>query len=147
MTYSNIGKAQLYGFDLRAILLVSNNIEFDNRISYTRATFDDLNENMPFISPLNGISKIHFLWKNSSFITTLEWSTAQRNIAKTLSVEDETNAFQLVHSELLWSFPKLKTKLSIEVQNIFDAYVIRHTSIGNLPDRGRTFALSIQVNL
>ncbi len=147
MTYSTIGKAKLYGFDFRAIFWITKNLEFDNRISYTRATFDDLNENMPFISPLNGVSKVHFSWKSSSFITTFEWSAAQRNSAKTLSVEDESSAFLLIHSELLWSFPKLKTKLSLEVQNIFDSYVIRHTSIGNLPDRGRTFAFSIQVNL
>jgi iron complex outermembrane recepter protein len=147
MTYATIGKASMYGFDLRAILALSKTLELDNRMSFTSAYFDDLHENMPFIPPFNGMSKIRYAYKNLSLFTTWEWSFAQNKIAHSLSVEDKTKAYQLFHLEVLATFPWQKLTCSLEMQNVFDSFVIRHTSIGNLPDRGRSISFQIQVTL
>lgn len=147
MNYKNVGKAHQWGFESRFITRVSRFLEIDSRISYTRGYFDDLRENMPFISPLSGLVRIQTGLKSFQVQTTWEWATAQNHIAKTLSVEDKTKGFSLFNTELRWINLTKKVTLNFEIQNILDTYIVRHTSIGNLPERGRSFSVGLSLKL
>ncbi|TNE73756.1 TonB-dependent receptor [bacterium] len=144
MRYSNVGKATLLGFELRVLSNLTHSISMDNRISYTKGRLIGLNDNLPYIAPLSGYSKINWNTFIGKFTPVIEWSAAQNNIADKTSIEDTSNEWMLVHVSWEQSFYNDNLLINAEIQNVFDTFVVRHVSMGNLPEHGRSFGISIK---
>lgn len=142
--YANVGDATISGFEFRSITNISHKISLDNRISYLYAQNQTLDEPLPLIPPLKGNNSVHFHHKQNILMAEAEWAASQNRIAQTSSREDKTDAYAVLNFayERTWMNGSLSTIL--KSNNLLDEYYHTHTSIGNIPEAGRNFMLSLR---
>ncbi len=142
--YANAGDAIILGGEFRSINSLGEHLRLENRLSYLYALNQTLNEPLPLIPPFKGMSMASFTKGNNTFITDVEWAASQHRIAKTSSIEDRTDAFAIINLtyERSWFDAALIT--SAEVNNLTDEFYHTHTSIGNIPEAGRNFMVSVR---
>jgi len=73
-----------------------------------------------------------------------EWAAAQNRIAETNSIEDKTDAFATLHLTWERSWFDRSVTFVLKANNLLDSYYHTHTSIGNVPEAGRTVMLSLR---
>ena len=142
-TYENIGDVVMTGTEIRMLIQPLAHLHLDTRLSYIYAQNITLNDPLPLISPLNGSVMVNYS-RNTHFISMeMEWAGEQNRIAEITSNEDYTDGFTVLNMnyEKAWFGNKVSSVLA--VNNIFDTYYHRHTSIGNIPETGRSLLLSI----
>ena len=142
--YANTGDALITGGEFRSINRFSHTLSIENRISYLFAENRSLGEPLPLIPPLKGSSILHFHFGKNKLMGEAEWAAAQNRIAETNSIEDKTDAFATLH--LTWErswFDRSVTSV-LKANNLLDSYYHTHTSIGNVPEAGRTVMLSLR---
>ena len=76
------------------------------------------------------------------FVTAL----AQHNASQLILVEDATAQWWTVNVLLAWR-PAAIVSLQVSATNLLDAYYHEHTSINNMPARGRSLNVGMRVNL
>jgi outer membrane receptor protein involved in Fe transport len=145
--YENTGNARLTGTELRWLGWKNNAFTTDIRLSYLHAQHLDLNEPMPMISPLSGFISAAYNFGTLNFSASLDWAARQHRIAYLTTIEDRTPAFAVFNTDIskIWTDIGLTAQLSLH--NLFDTYFHRHTSIGNIPELGRSLMLSFTFEL
>jgi iron complex outermembrane receptor protein len=145
--YSNVGDALMLGGELRVINRLGDHITLENRLSYLYAQNTTLDEPLPLIPPLNGVSMIGYSRNDISMSLDVNWASAQERIAENTSVEDETDAYVVLgmNLEKRWMDNRLST--SVKLNNITDEYYHRHTSIGNIPESGFNVMFTAKLKL
>ena len=145
-TYENIGDAVMTGAELRILLQPIKHLHVDARASYLYAQNTTLNDPLPLISPLNGSVQTSYSHKVHSFSVEVDWASAQNRIAEITSIEDETDGFVILNMsyEKRWFGNTITSVLA--VNNLFDTFYNRHTSLENIPEAGRNLLLSISYN-
>ena len=145
--YENVGEANMTGFELRWMRNWSNTLSSDVRSAYTYAQNTMLDEPLPLIPPLHGSVTTTYTKPAFSVSGILEWATDQNRVANQTTIEDSTTGFAVLNLEVnkLWLNQRLRSTFSIN--NIFDQYYNQHTSIGNIPESGRSFMLTLTYDL
>lgn len=144
--YANVGDATISGGEFRMLYSFSHAITLENRASYLFAQNKTLGEPLPFIPPFKGNSMLHIHHQENMWMAEVEWAAAQNRIAETTSNEDRTNAYVILNFtwERNWMDGSLTSIMSLN--NILDDYYHTHTSIGNIPEAGRSLMLSLSYN-
>lgn len=144
--YDNVGNAYLTGFEARWLSNWTRSITTDIRTAYTYAQNKTLNEPLPLIPPVHGSFMTSYSTNTFSASATLEWAAKQHRIAEQTSIEDQTTGFAILNLDAgkTWR-NRLETRLTIN--NIFDQYYNQHTSIGNIPESGRSFMITLSYSL
>lgn len=145
--YANVGDAMILGGELRTINNVGDLLRLENRVSYLYAQNLTMDEPLPLIPPLKGMSTVSFTHQKNTFTSDLEWAADQNRIARTLSTEDKTDAYAIVNIAFEKSWLSNTLRTSVQVRNLTDRYYHTHTSIGNIPEAGRRVMVSISYNL
>lgn len=145
--YDNVGSAFISGFDLRWIASWSRWFSTDFRTSFTYGQNTTIGEPLPLISPLKGFFSSRYTGKHFKASGTVEWAAKQQRIAHLASIEDQTSEYAILNLELSKNWMQDKVTSSIEIQNLFDTYYNQHTSIGNIPEIGRSFMLTLKYDL
>lgn len=145
--YANVGDAIILGGELRTINNSGALLRLENRVSYLYAQNLAMDEPLPLIPPLKGISSLGLTHRQNIFTAELEWAAKQNRIAQTLSIEDKTDSYAVLNLafERSWLHNSLTT--SIQINNLSDRYYHTHTSIGNIPEAGRRVMISVSYNL
>ncbi|MEQ9308629.1 MAG: TonB-dependent receptor [Balneolaceae bacterium] len=145
--YANVGNALLMGSELRILNRLGKHFLIENRLSYLFAQNLSLNESLPMIPPLNGVSTIGFNQKNTSVSFDITWASQQNGIAQSTSIEDKTDGFAVfgLNVEQQWFNNRFST--SLKLNNLTDKYYNRHTSIGNNPEQGFNVVLTLNYRL
>lgn len=141
--YSQQGNAAIAGVETRWIHDWSDGLRSDMRATYTYAHHIDLDDPLPLIAPLNGLAKINYSSNSWGISLVANGAIKQERISSIQSIEDQTNAFVTFGIELQKSWPKLPLHMQFKVDNVTDQLYHRHTSIGNIPEAGRLFMVSI----
>lgn len=141
--YDNVGDAMILGGELRSINNVGQFLRLENRISYLFAQNLTLDEPLPLIPPLKGISTLSITKSQNTLTAELEWSAEQNRIAELTSSEDKTDAYAIANIAFERSWMKNTLNTSIQVSNLMDNYYHTHTSIGNIPEAGRRVMITV----
>ncbi|MDR9417851.1 TonB-dependent receptor [Gracilimonas sp.] len=144
--YSNVGDATISGGEFRMLNNFSHIFSLENRVSYLYAQNRTLGEPLPLIPPLKGNSMLHIHHNKNMWMAEVEWAAAQNRIAETMSIEDKTEGYAILNFtwERNWMNDSLSSILSLN--NLLDDYYHTHTSIGNIPEAGRSVMLSLSYN-
>lgn len=145
--YSNVGDAFIAGFDMRWLSSWTRSFSTDFRTSFTHGQNTSLDEPLPLISPLKGSFSSSYKANLFKATSTVEWAFKQRRIAQYTSIEDKTSEYAILNLELSREWLQNKITSSIEIQNLFDTYYNQHTSIGNIPEIGRSIMLTFKYDL
>lgn len=145
--YANVGDARIVGGELRTINNFASFLRLENRISYLYAQNLTIDEPLPLIPPLKGISTLELTHKKNTLTAELEWAAQQNRIAQTMSSEDKTDAYAAVNLAFERSWMNHALSTSVQVNNLTDRYYHTHTSIGNIPEAGRRVMVTLSYNL
>lgn len=145
--YANVGGAMILGGELRVINQIGRFFQFENRISYLHAQNLTLNEPLPLIPPIKGVSTLEFTHHQNALTAELEWAGEQNRIAETLSTEDKTGAYAVINLAFERSWLNNRLTTSVQASNLTDRFYHTHTNIGNIPEAGRRIMLSLSYNL
>lgn len=141
--YANVGDATISGGELRTLNRLSHSISLENRASYLYAQNQTLNEPLPLIPPLKGNSTVHFHSGAYKVMGAIDWATAQSRIADTASNEDRTDGFAVFNLTLERTWLDGSVTSVFHVNNLLDNEYHTHTSIGNIPEAGRSAMVSL----
>ncbi|MEX2604161.1 MAG: TonB-dependent receptor [Gracilimonas sp.] len=142
--YANVGDAVILGGELRNINSIGNYFRLENRLSYLYAHNQTLDEPLPLIPPFKGISMLNFTKGMNTIIADMEWAAKQNRIAGISSIEDKTDSYAIFNLTYERSLLNSALITSVEVNNLTDEYYHTHTSIGNIPEAGRSFMVSVK---
>lgn len=145
--YANVGDAMILGGELRTINNLGSWVRLENRLSYLYAQNLTLDEPLPLIPPLKGVSTLGLTHQQNTFTAELEWAAQQTRIAQTLSTEDETDPYASVNLAFERSWFHHSFSTAVQVNNLTDQYYHTHTSIGNIPEAGRRMMITLSYNL
>lgn len=142
--YANVGDASISGGEFRSLNRLDHLLSIENRVSYLYARNRSLGEPLPLIPPLKGTSTLHMHRGDHRVMGELEWAAAQHRIAETASIEDPTRPFTVLN--LTWERDWLDSSLTsiFQVSNLLDRHYHTHTSIGNIPEPGRSVMVSLR---
>ncbi|MCG8373461.1 MAG: TonB-dependent receptor, partial [Balneolales bacterium] len=145
--YNNLGDVNMAGGEARWLSNWGSALKTDLRASYLYAQNQTLNDPLPLISPLNGSLTTTYSVTDNNFSFMVEWATRQTRIAEQTTIEDRTDGFVILNFDYTRSWLNGKLVSNLEFRNLLDAYYNRHTSIGNIPDSGRSIMLSVKYQL
>ena len=134
--YENTGKANIYGVEFLSNIIINKSFNLDLSLKYNRAYSITLDDNLPLINPL--ITDLFINYKKNKFRAVFDvlYNHNQNMISKLFLNENKTNSFFIMglrmDYEILSYF-----NVTLGIDNILDAYYVRHTSIIDLPDLGR----------
>lgn len=141
--YANVGNTTINGGELRTLNRLNSFLSLENRVSYLFAQNRTLNEPLPLIPPLKGNTTLHLHRGVNKVMGEVDWAAAQNRIAETASNEDKTGAFAALNLTLERTWLDGKLTSVIHVNNLLDNYYHTHTSIGNIPEAGRSVMVSL----
>lgn len=141
--YANVGDATISGVEMRTLNRFNNFLSLENRLSYLYAQNQTLNEPLPLIPPLKGNSTLHLHFGANKIMGEVDWASVQSRIAETASIEDETDAFAILNLTLERSWMDGTITSLVRFNNLFDREYHTHTSIGNIPEAGRSVMISL----
>ena len=138
-----MGDATITGGEFRSLNRLGHLLSVENRVSYLYARNQTLGEPLPLIPPMKGFSTLHLHFGENRLMGELEWAAAQKRIAQTASIEDVTGSFAVLN--LTWERDWLNGSLTsiLRASNLLDRYYHTHTSIGNIPQAGRSLMVSL----
>lgn len=143
-TYENVGTAQFSGLEAEMSLRLFADLTWKGQFSFVRAELLESGDPLPFIPPLEISNGFRFKHKTFTHRLDIQWNAPQNRVSTLLANEDATGAFVQVNA--VSSFTPLKgVQILLEIQNLTDARIVRHTSVNNLPDPGRTLQLTASV--
>ncbi len=151
LKYANIGKAQLYGFDLQTSYILTDNITLSGNIAYVIG--EDTYNNVPlaYISPLNGQFNIvyDFMNKLNLSLTTNIFSKQTR----TADWEQDTDGYIYfdfyMHSNIINCFG-IDNEFYFGIENIGNTEYRNHlaTNRGDINvEPGRNFSFRWQIGI
>lgn len=145
-TYENIGDVVMTGAEVRILVQPIHHMHIDTWASYLYAQNTTINDPLPLITPLNGSIQTTYNRQSHGISIGMDWAAEQKRIAKITSIEDPTNGFLVFNMsyEKHWLDNSFSSVFAIN--NLFDSYYNRHTSLGNIPESGRSLLLSITYN-
>lgn len=141
--YANVGDAMILGGELRTINNAGRLLRVENRLSYLYAQNLSLNEPLPLIPPLKGISTLSLTQDQNTLTAELEWAARQNRIAESTSNEDKTEAHAVANIAFERSWMNNTMNTSVQLSNLTDKYYHTHTSIGNIPEAGRRVMITV----
>lgn len=145
--YANVGDATITGGEFRSINNLSKSFRLENRLSYLYAHNQTLDEPLPLIPPLKGISMIQFSRASHSFSVDVAWAAKQSRVAEISSTEDQTDGFAIINFRYRKSWMNKALTSTLEINNLTDAFYHTHTSIGNIPEAGRNVMITLKYRL
>lgn len=125
----NIGEALLYGFEYSINYKVMNQISIYNTLSYVRGLNQKDDQDLPQISPLNGIVGIEYFpldWMSADISTIL--FAEQNKVAAGEKTTPGYATFNLKINFLNLTLANMKAGFSIGVENILDKEYRNHLS-------------------
>jgi len=125
----NIGKALLYGFEYSINYRVMNQISIYNTLSYVRGLNQKDDQNLPQISPLNGILGIEYVpldWMSADFSAIL--FSNQNKVATGELTTPGYAIFNLKFNFVNLKLANIKAGFSVGIENILDKEYRNHLS-------------------
>lgn len=145
-TMANIGRALINGADVQCTMPVASWVTMQGTLRACWGKSITWNDALPLINPVT------LTWRTVlggpavqgeiQFVTAL----AQHNASQLILVEDATAQWWTVNVLLAWR-PAAIVSLQVSATNLLDAYYHEHTSINNMPARGRSLNVGMRVNL
>lgn len=134
--YENTGKANIYGVEFLSNIILNKSFNLDLSLKYNRAYSITLKDNLPLINPL--ITDLFLNYKINKFkaILDMTYNHNQNMISKLFFNENKTNSFFIMGLRMDYEILSY-LNVTLGIDNILDAYYVRHTSINDLPDLGR----------
>jgi outer membrane receptor for ferrienterochelin and colicin len=145
--YSHIGNAFIGGVEGQMQYRFNDLCEFHVTTQYLYGSVEaeSGNEPMPFISPIEIRGGIDLSWNSFAVQPSIRFVGAQNRFSTTILPEDRTEGFVIVNIRTLWQVSE-KIALRGGIENITDELYWEHTSINNLPMRGRNFYVNAAWN-
>jgi outer membrane receptor protein involved in Fe transport len=146
---TNIGEALLYGFEYSIDFRIMNQLSVYNTLSYVRGLNQMDDQNLPQISPLNGI--IGFEYSPFDWMTTDMYAILFSDQNKVAPDEKTTAGYVTFNFKLSivnLKFAGIRPNISIGLENIFDKEYRNHLSTNRgfiVSEPGRN--IFIRVNL
>lgn len=147
---TNLGEAQLYGFDFRTEYNFYNDFIFHISASYVKGDDISANNNLPGIPPLNSTSGIKF--RSFEYLETDFSSTifaAQKNVAAGEMATPGYAYLNLFFSTISYKFGVVDFQVSAGIENIFNKEYRNHlsTSRGFIKSEpGRNIFIKLNLN-
>lgn len=147
--YANVGDAVIMGMEFRSLHSLNQWFRLENRLSYLYAQNQTLNDPLPLISPLKGLSTLHYHAHAGTVraMIDFEWAARQERIAKISSNEDPTGAYAVVNVSIEKGWAGDSVQTILQVNNVTNEFYHTHSSIGNVNEAGRSIMLSVQVRI
>lgn len=140
--YKNTGQVNIYGIEFMSNYEYNNNFNLDLSLKYNRAYSITLDDNLPLINPLVIDAFINYQTNKFKAILDFSFNDIQNKTSNMFLFENRTKAFFIMG--LRFDYKVLENfNLTVGVDNIFDTYYVRHTSINDLPDLGRNIYAKI----
>lgn len=140
--YKNTDNALLTGANLQVMWHLANHWHLTNQVQFTYGQHLGWNEPLRMIPPLNGNLTLQYHQRKWSVSADLKWAAAQTRIARDHSIENTTPTYQIINLRGAVNLAS-SIKLRVQLHNLFDIYYWTHTSIGDIPSRGRTVQVSL----
>jgi iron complex outermembrane receptor protein len=142
---SNVGWATLGGIELRGAHTVSELVRLGATVSYTRGYALDQQDDLPLISPLSIQVRAIIGDPTLNGEIRLRYAAAQNDISMFLQPENTTPSWFTADIVGSWSISNHFT-LRASVTNLFDVLYHEHTSINDMPSRGRSFMITVRTS-
>ncbi len=139
----NIGWAAIGGAEVRGAYTVSELVRLGASVSYVRGYALDQHDNLPLIAPLNIQARTIIGSTQNHAEVRLRYAAAQTNASSFIQPENTTPAWFTVDVVGSWTLNE-HFAIRAAVTNILDAYYHEHTSINDMPSRGRSLMLSVR---
>ncbi|MBS1562605.1 MAG: TonB-dependent receptor [Bacteroidetes bacterium] len=140
--YHNIGSAQLFSASLRWTWRMSDAWTASGTMNATQASMITETENLPLIPAPQATLRIALGDAAAWVAAQGRFVAPQRNASQRILPEDTTPGFALLDFTAAATFFE---RLTVRggLLNVFDTFYHEHTSIRNVPAKGRTFTLSL----
>lgn len=139
----NVGTALLCGFDVAGTHAVADALSVGASVAYTYGELTATREPLPLIPPLAWMVRIVQGDRDLWFEGRWQGALAQPRASNTTLPENTTSAWATIDlSAGMRIIDALTAKLVLG--NVFDASYHEHTSIRDLPSRGRSLALTLR---
>jgi len=140
--YDNIGNAQLFAASLRWTWRVSEDVTASGTASATQAAMTTESEYLPLIPPPQATIRLAYGGSTAWVAVQGRVVAPQNNASLRILPEDTTPGFALLDVTGAYTLFERLT-LRAGVLNVLDRYYHEHTSIRNVPAKGRTLTVSI----
>lgn len=141
----NIGGAFLAGADILANLSLSEYLNVVPSLRYVYASALDVGEPLPLIPPLLASMRIVGGKPYLQGELTISAAASQKRISRNILWEDSTPSWITTDLVIAW-YPMTSTRFQLSCTNVFDVRYHEHTSINNMPARGRSFNIGLRVS-
>lgn len=139
----NVGNALLAGADIACSIELSDMLVFGTSAAYTFGMLTETREPLPFIQPLT--MSMNLLAGNAERWgeIRIRGALAQTRLSTTLITEDATASWAVVDLSAGLQFAT-SWSAKVVLANLLDTYYNEHTSIRNLPARGRSLSVVLR---
>lgn len=145
-TMGSIGTADLTGFDANATIRVLPLWSMQGSLGGIWGSGVTINDPLPLIAPLRFSLRAVVGDRIIQGELAVTAAVAQERISQTILPEDATASWARADVVIAWRpIPELRFQASCT--NLLDAFYHEHTSINNMPSRGRSFNLGIRAEL
>lgn len=139
----SIGRVGMYGSEFSTGYIISSAFSIAASVIYTRARASDAGDNLPLIQPFSMAGRFVLSGEGRSMEVRLRSALAQNFHSTKILSEDATPGWTILDiSGHVDVFENLT--LRVNIANIFDRLYHEHTSINNVPSRGRSFNIGLQ---
>jgi len=145
-TMGNIGSAVLAGFDVASRYSLSDwcSVQANIRGAWGQAT--DVKDPLPLIPPLQAGLRVILGNPIIQGEVYVSGAASQRRNSTIVLAEDTTPAWLRTDLVVSWK-PLASLRIQVACTNLLDAMYHEHTSINNMPSRGRSFNVGMRVEL
>lgn len=145
-TIGNIGAAILWGFDVSVNIPVNSWCTTQAMIRGLWAQSTTYNEPLPLINPITTSIRTVVGTPTYQAELTLSAAAAQTRISTSILSEDRTPSWFRADALVAWQVIR-SMRLQFSCTNLLDTYYHEHTSINNMPNRGRSFNAGLRVDV
>jgi iron complex outermembrane receptor protein len=142
----SIGTADLTGFDASATIRVFPWWSMQASVRGIWGVGVMINDPLPLISPLQGSIRAVVGERIVQGEVVVSASAAQNRISQSILPEDATASWARADVVVAWR-PIPELRIQAACTNLFDTFYHEHTSINNMPSRGRSFNLGVRAEL
>lgn len=145
-TMGSIGTADLMGFDARATVRVLPWWSMQASVRGIWGVGVTIDDPLPLIAPVQASIRAVVGERVLQGELAVFASTAQNRISRSILPEDATASWARADVLIAWR-PIAELRIQASCTNVLDTFYHEHTSINNMPSRGRSFNLGVRAEL
>lgn len=145
-TIGNVGSVILSGFDLTCTAPLASWLTMQGMVRGCRGQNLTWNDPLPLIDPLRVTLRAIMGDPTMQLEVQATGAVRQGRVSQLILSEDTTSAWWTASVLLAWQ-PISMIRLQVSATNIMNAYYHEHTSINNMPARGRSLNIGMRVQL